>query len=56
MDDDKFPEMSDNIRIVRESFGEQNEGLACLGYCAALYYPAATFRLKTRQNFESVVI
>lgn len=56
MDNDKFPGMSGNIRIVRESFREQSEGPACLGYCAAVCYPAATLRLKTGQNSESIII
>lgn len=56
MDNDKFPGMSDNIRIVRESFREETEGLAFLGYCPALYYPGATLRLKTRKNSESIII
>lgn len=56
MDDDKFPGMSNIIRIVRESFREETEDLAFFGFCAALYYPGATLRLRTRQNSESIII
>lgn len=56
MDNDKLPGLSDNIRIVRESFREQIERLACLGYRSAPHYPVATLRVKTRQNSDSIII